>query len=127
MLATYQCAAAAEMPLGASSDERRDQLTACLFQFAWDTAFTIDPEKLLELLRTNAVGPAIVSQVALPFLEKGRAKKLVHITSTSGSIATVSTLEKEEHRVGGASYSTSKTALNMIVCIRPPRALGSSV
>ncbi|OSD04958.1 NAD(P)-binding protein [Trametes coccinea BRFM310] len=36
-----------------------------------DTAFSLDPEDLLRILRTNAAGPAVVSQVYLPFVEKG--------------------------------------------------------
>ncbi|KAL1948608.1 hypothetical protein VTO73DRAFT_10414 [Trametes versicolor] len=52
-----------------------------------DTAFTIDPEVLLETFKTNSIGPVLVSQVALPFLEKGSTKKIAHISSTCGSSA----------------------------------------
>ncbi|CDO69106.1 hypothetical protein BN946_scf185042.g8 [Trametes cinnabarina] len=74
-----------------------------------DTAFTLDPETLLETVRTNAAGPALLSQVCLPFLEKGRRKVILHISSTGGSLQT--TLG-----VGArlASYCMSKAALNML-------------
>ncbi|KAL1948585.1 hypothetical protein VTO73DRAFT_10391 [Trametes versicolor] len=82
--------------------------------FTYDTAFTSDPDTLLRLLRTNVAGPALVAQVCLPLLEHGHAKMLVNVSSTSGSIGSVKHIEKEEHRVGGAAYSISKAALNML-------------
>ncbi|KAI9061969.1 NAD(P)-binding protein [Trametes sanguinea] len=72
-----------------------------------DTAFTLDPEKLLQVFRTNAAGPAVVSQVCLPFVEKGSRKVILHISSTLGSSQSVN------WTIGG-SYSMSKAALNML-------------
>ncbi|KAI0630619.1 NAD-P-binding protein [Trametes polyzona] len=80
--------------------------------FEKDTAFTLKPETLLNLVRTNVAGPAVVAQVALPFLEKGRAKKVVNISSTAGSIATVKDLTAPFDVP--ASYPISKAALNML-------------
>ncbi len=74
----------------------------------------MDPEKLVDILRTNTVGPALISQVYLPFLEKGRAKKILHISSQAGSMASFEELIAEEHRKLGA-YALSKAALNMLV------------
>ncbi len=79
-------------------------------QGADDTAFKFDPEKMLTVFRTNTIGPALVSQVTLPFLEKGTAKKILHVSSTLGSIAS-----SDEWGAHGASYSMSKSALNMLV------------
>ena len=79
-------------------------------QAARDTAFTLDPDELLRIFRTNVVGPAIVSQACLPFLQKGRRKIILNISSTAGSIATV-----EEIGARNTSYSISKAALNMLV------------
>ncbi|KAI0653039.1 NAD-P-binding protein [Cubamyces menziesii] len=76
---------------------------------ARDTAFTLDPDELLRIFRTNVVGPAIVSQTCLPFLQKGRRKIILNISSTAGSIATV-----EEIGARNTSYSISKAALNML-------------
>ncbi|KAI9061970.1 NAD-P-binding protein [Trametes sanguinea] len=74
-----------------------------------DTAFTMDPEQFLQIVRTNAAGPALVSQVCLPFLEKGSRKVILHISSTGGSLQSID-------RIGGrmASYCMSKSALNML-------------
>ncbi|KAL1948586.1 hypothetical protein VTO73DRAFT_10392 [Trametes versicolor] len=80
---------------------------------AWDSVFDMDPEKLVDILRTNTVGPALISQVYLPLLEKGRAKKILHISSTGGSFAEFEGLIAEEHRKLGA-YALSKAALNML-------------
>lgn len=77
-----------------------------------DTAFTADPEAILDVLRINAVGPALLSQVVLPFkfLEKGRERKIVNITSTLGSVASAAAFGPAI-----ASYAMSKAALNMLV------------
>lgn len=75
--------------------------------------FTIDPDALLEAFKTNSVGPALVSQVVLPFLEKGSTKKILHISSTSGSIGSA-----DEMGAVMAGYSMTKSALNMLVCPR---------
>ncbi len=82
-----------------------------------DTTLTLDPEVLLETLRTNTVGPALVTQVAVPFLEKGGAKKVLNISSTLGSIASAETFGKGTV----TSYSISKAALNMLVRTLSPR------
>ncbi|OSD00778.1 hypothetical protein PYCCODRAFT_1469208 [Trametes coccinea BRFM310] len=69
----------------------------------------IAQEEFLQVVRTNVAGPAVVSQVCLPFLEKGEKKVIVHITSTDDSLQSVS-------RVGAGytSYCMSKAALNML-------------
>ncbi|KAI0630618.1 NAD-P-binding protein [Trametes polyzona] len=80
--------------------------------YAKDTAFTLDPEELLSVLRTNVAGPALLAQTVAPFIEKGRAKKIVNISSMAGSVALVDTLPPpyDVH----ASYPISKAALNML-------------
>ncbi len=64
-------------------------------------------EDMVKTYRTNTMGPLLVTQAALPLLEKGHDKKVIHISSKVGSIADNS---------GGGSYGyrASKTALNMI-------------
>lgn len=95
-----------------------------LVQIADDTVSTLDPERLLELFKTNAAGPALVSQVCLPFLKKGSTKKILHISSTAGSIGSLSALESPRGLF--TSYAMSKAALNMLVCrslLRPATSL----
>ncbi|KAH9852412.1 NAD-P-binding protein [Lenzites betulinus] len=77
-----------------------------------DTAFTMDPKVLETTLRTNAIGPALLSQVCLPLLKKGSAKKILHISSTAGSIASTAEAKPEWQLIG--SYAMSKAALNML-------------
>ncbi|KAI8974768.1 NAD-P-binding protein [Trametes punicea] len=74
-----------------------------------DTAFTLDPEDLLRIVRTNVAGSALVSQICLPFLEKGSRKVILNISSTTGSLQSVA-------EIGGilSSYAISKAALNML-------------
>ncbi|KAI0816812.1 NAD-P-binding protein [Trametes gibbosa] len=77
-----------------------------------DSAFTADPDVLLASYKTNTIGPALLSQVALPFLEKGHAKKILHVSSTGGSFASAAALARRHTMI--ASYAMSKTALNML-------------
>ncbi|KAI0628100.1 NAD-P-binding protein [Trametes polyzona] len=79
---------------------------------ALDTAFTLDPEVLLNVFRVNVVGPAVLSQVLLPYLEKGRTKKILHISSAAGSIGYAKDIMKDVQRL--ATYPISKAALNML-------------
>ncbi|KAL1948587.1 hypothetical protein VTO73DRAFT_10393 [Trametes versicolor] len=81
---------------------------------AWDSVFDMDAEKLLDVLRTNTVGSALISQVYLPLLEMGR-EKILRISSTAGSIGEFEGLISEKHRKLGA-YALSKIALNMLAC-----------
>ncbi|KAI9061966.1 C-signal [Trametes sanguinea] len=83
---------------------------------AHDTAFTLDPEELLSLMRTNVAGPALLSQVLLPFIEKGERKVILHMSSTGGSMQSVPLLSVlyGSASVGYASYSMTKAALNML-------------
>lgn len=79
-----------------------------------DTAFTMKPEELLDAFKTNVVGPMLVPLVALPFLEKGIAKKILHIFSTGDSVGSAG-------QVGPivAGYAMSMSTLNMLACPRP--------
>ena len=63
---------------------------------------------MAEVLQTNTIGPARVSQAFLPLVERGGKKTIVNISSTMGSIG--SDLNR-----GQMSYCISKTALNMLV------------
>ncbi|CDO69105.1 hypothetical protein BN946_scf185042.g7 [Trametes cinnabarina] len=86
-----------------------DHPTSVLAQLHQDTAFTMDPEDLLHSMRTNALGAAVLAQVVLPFLEKGRKKVILNISSTGGSL-------HHAVRVGPkyTSYAMCKAALNML-------------
>jgi NAD(P)-dependent dehydrogenase (short-subunit alcohol dehydrogenase family) len=59
-----------------------------------------------QVLRTNVIGPLKVAEAFLPNLEAGRQKKLVNVSSSEGSIGSVT---------AGRTffYRASKSALNM--------------
>ena len=63
-----------------------------------------------EVFQTNVFGPAYISQVFLPLVEKSTRKTIVNVSSLLGSIG--SGLDKRY-----SSYSVTKTALNMLVSL----------
>ena len=76
------------------------------------SAFKINPETALHVYQVNTVGPALVSQAFLPFLEvPGRRGVIMNVSSSQGafSVGPMNTLVP--------TYSMSKTALNMLVCL----------
>ena len=73
-----------------------------------DTAYRMDMADLQAVFMTNVAGPAYISQLLLPLVEKSRMKTIVNITSSVGSIGS-------DFGAINASYSISKAALNMLV------------
>ena len=73
-----------------------------------DEAFNSTPEELMKTFQNNVVGPALTAQAFLPLLEKGNRKVIMNMTSGLASVGL---------NCGPkcASYSISKTALNMLV------------
>ncbi|MGE0549925.1 MAG: SDR family oxidoreductase [Kofleriaceae bacterium] len=74
-----------------------------LLQMADDLAL----HNAAETYEVNALGPLRVSIAMLPFLRRGSAKKLIHLTSGMGSIA-------DNSSGGHYAYRMSKAALNMM-------------
>lgn len=65
------------------------------------------PSELLQVFDVNAVGSFRMAQALLPALQAGAGKKVVHVSSTMGSIS--------GNRSGGYyAYRMSKAALNML-------------
>jgi NAD(P)-dependent dehydrogenase (short-subunit alcohol dehydrogenase family) len=68
-------------------------------------ALSISPEIFEETLRTNTLGPWLVTQAFVPLLEKSAAPRVVNVSSGGGQL--------EEGADGWApAYCVSKTALN---------------
>ncbi|KAI0816811.1 C-signal [Trametes gibbosa] len=110
-MSDFESIRASAVPLGTILGEMGlDYLVNNAAIGVFDAAFELDPEALLASFRTNTIGPALLSQVALPFLEKGRMKKILHISSTAGSITSSPTLTQRPI----TSYALSKAALNML-------------
>ena len=59
-----------------------------------------------KVFRTNVIGPFVLCQKALPFLEQSSQPKIVQITGQMGSIA-------DNSSGGSYAYRISKAALNM--------------
>jgi NAD(P)-dependent dehydrogenase (short-subunit alcohol dehydrogenase family) len=67
----------------------------------------LDLEDVASTYEVNSMGPLRVSVALLPHVRRGKAKKLVHITSGMGSIS--------DNTSGGSyAYRMSKAALNMM-------------
>ncbi|KAJ3478017.1 hypothetical protein NLI96_g10049 [Meripilus lineatus] len=72
-----------------------------------DSAFKHSAEGFRKTFEANVIGPALLAQVYLPYLEKGRRKVIMNMTSGLASMGL---------NIGSknATYSVSKTALNML-------------
>ncbi|KAI0063866.1 NAD-P-binding protein [Artomyces pyxidatus] len=73
-----------------------------------DNSFNLSEETILRTFKVNVVGPALTTQAYLPYLEKGKRKIIVNISSALGSLS----LCPQKQQI--ASYSLSKSALNML-------------
>ena len=70
-----------------------------------ENALSITPEIFETTLRTNTLGPWLVTQAFVPFLEKSGAPRIVNVSSGGGQL--------EDGADGWApAYCVSKTALN---------------
>ncbi|KAJ8455726.1 hypothetical protein ONZ51_g12354 [Trametes cubensis] len=72
-----------------------------------DTGFTVDPEAFLHVFRTNVAGPALLSQICLPFLKRSSRKVILNVSSFGGS-------HVQHFGNAYASYAMTKSALNML-------------
>ncbi len=70
---------------------------------------TFDPEAYLACLRTNSIGPLLVTRALLPNVEASERRLIVQISSIMGSI----TNAVSQNWQGNLAYHSSKTALNM--------------
>lgn len=73
-----------------------------------DSALDLDEDGFIETMKANVIGPARVAKAYIPLLEKGERKVLMNMSSGLGSIG-------RDLGPKAASYSISKTALNMLV------------
>jgi len=68
----------------------------------------LQPASMLEVMMTNALGPALVAKHFLPKLRRGGKTVFAAVSARVGSIS--------DNRLGGwTSYRASKSALNMIL------------
>lgn len=86
--------------------EKTDRIDL-LVQVAGIAGFAPDHEKMMRILRTNAIGPVCMTEHFLPLMKQGR-KRLCYVSSEAGSVSVA-------HRTEDAGYCLSKTALNMAI------------
>ncbi|MFK7972478.1 MAG: SDR family oxidoreductase [Bacteroidia bacterium] len=67
----------------------------------------LDPEHVLKMVHTNAIGPIMMAKHMLPLLKKSRNPRVMNVSSWLGSIS-------EKQNGGNYSYCASKAALNMM-------------
>ncbi|TFK48912.1 sniffer [Heliocybe sulcata] len=72
-----------------------------------DKAFSFSPSGFMQSMQVNVLGPALLAQALLPYLEKSKKRVIVNVTSGLASIG-LNFGDKN------ATYSISKTALNML-------------
>ncbi|KAI0628094.1 NAD-P-binding protein [Trametes polyzona] len=82
--------------------------------YTQDTGFTVDLKTLLTIFRVNSIAPALISQIVLPYLEKSNVKKILHVSSTGGSMGAIGNNIPELQQL--TAYPMSKSALNMLTC-----------
>ena len=68
----------------------------------------LDADTLVEVMKVNAIGPALVAKHFLPLLRPGRKTVFAALSARVGSIT-------DNHLGGWASYRSSKAALNMLL------------
>lgn len=72
-------------------------------------------QQMRESFDTNATGPAVVTSLFAPLLQKSTASpRIVNISSGMGSIACRINPDLPFHEVQAVQYRASKTALNMV-------------
>jgi NAD(P)-dependent dehydrogenase (short-subunit alcohol dehydrogenase family) len=71
-------------------------------------------DDLRETYETNVFGPVRVTRAFLPLLARSAAPRIVMVSSGMGSIAVTSDPSRLESQLVALTYTSSKTALNMI-------------
>ncbi|MBN1412442.1 MAG: SDR family NAD(P)-dependent oxidoreductase [Spirochaetales bacterium] len=85
-----------------------------------DSFTDIDPDKILETLNVNSVGPLRLIRTFIPLVLASRRKLIVSISSEAGSI-------QDAWRTSGYGYCMSKAALNMMSQILQNRLKNDNV
>jgi NAD(P)-dependent dehydrogenase (short-subunit alcohol dehydrogenase family) len=70
--------------------------------------------EMLACYDTNVFGPVRVTRAFVPLLRRSAAPRIVMVSSGMGSIAVTSDPDRLESTLIGLTYTSSKTALNMI-------------
>ncbi|MET4082678.1 NAD(P)-dependent dehydrogenase (short-subunit alcohol dehydrogenase family) [Pedobacter sp. UYP30] len=80
----------------------------------------IPPDLLHNYLNTNFIGPVLVSQAFLPLIRESSAGRIVNLSTSIGSLATMGDSVNTNPKIATATplgYSSSKAALNMFTVL----------
>lgn len=80
-------------------------------------------EQLEDVLHTNVIGPARVSETFLPLLLKSKTPYSIYTSSGLGSIGLAADTTNPWHGVDAVAYRMSKSALNMLA-VQEAKLLG---
>jgi NAD(P)-dependent dehydrogenase (short-subunit alcohol dehydrogenase family) len=83
------------------------------------TPTTVDPDTVLEIFKTNTLGPLRVCQAMIPLLKQSPAATIINVSSGLGSLT--------EMEGGYPGYRISKAALNAVTRILAAELSGTSV
>jgi NAD(P)-dependent dehydrogenase (short-subunit alcohol dehydrogenase family) len=72
-------------------------------------------EQMRTIFETNTFGPAIVTELFLPLLEKSNDGRLIYVSSDLGSITLRSDPSAPYYKIPTVAYRMSKSALNMLM------------
>ncbi|UYM05826.1 SDR family NAD(P)-dependent oxidoreductase [Solicola gregarius] len=81
---------------------------------SWVSVAETRPEHLHEVYETNVYGVVRVTRAFVPLLEQSEHPMIVNVSSGMGSIAVTSDPERLESTLNALTYTSSKTALNMV-------------
>lgn len=85
-----------------------------------ETFGELDPAVLEQAYRVNTIAPLMIAQRFIDLLRAGDRPRIINITSRKGSLT-------YEHNRSGYSYSSSKTALNMITRMLAQELAGDGI
>ena len=80
-----------------------------------------------ETYETNVIAPYFITQALLPLLKAAPAGRIVNHSSILGSLTVIGAPDQVEADWLGASYSSSKAALNMLTVIQMRQLEGTNI
>ncbi|RDW61488.1 hypothetical protein BP5796_11380 [Coleophoma crateriformis] len=72
-------------------------------------------DAMREVLATNLIGAASVTEAFLPLLRKSKSPRLIFVSSSTGSLTHASTPGTKYHSPSAMEYRSGKAALNMVM------------
>lgn len=84
-------------------------------------------EILQNTLETNAFGPLLLSQAAVPLMKKNRYGRIVNMSSILGALTDIANPDSAHADIQAPAYRMSKTLLNVITTLLAKELHGSNI